>query len=182
MKPTLRVLGFIFFSCTFVRAQTIADLARQARARLQSGQKAVVITTQDLKTGSSTTTAEEKPAVEASTAEPSSTAAAQPPASPAAPAGPGGHDEKWWRGQFDKVREDIQRLETQTPLLEADVNTANREFLTRSYDPDGRGKRAIDESKARLEQAKSDLAKARNRLTQLEDDLRSAGGPAGWAR
>jgi hypothetical protein len=66
--------------------------------------------------------------------------------------------------------------------LEFDFNTANREFLERSYDPDGRGKKAIDEAKARMDDAKREIAKSRDKLTQLEEDLRRAGGPAGWTR
>jgi len=173
MKPLLRVIAFIVCSSAFVHAQTIADLARQERARREGAPKSIIITSNDLKARDSSSKAEEKPAAESTAARP---AAAAPESLT------GGHDEKWWRGQFEKVREEIQRLETQIPLLESNFNTANREFLTRAYDPDGRGKRAIDETKASMDGAKSDLARARDKLTQLEDDLRRAGGPAGWAR
>ena len=180
MKHLLRVVAFILCSNTFVHAQTIADLARQERARRQGAPKATItVTTKDLKTEASAPKTEVKP--EGEPAAPPTAAAAPAPETPPA-AGPGGHDEKWWRGQFEKTREEIQRLSTQIPLLESDFNTANREFLTRSYDPDGRGKRAIEEAKARVDLAKGDLAKAQGRLTQIEDDLRRAGGPAGWAR
>lgn len=179
MKKSLHVVAFIIFSSAFVHAQTIADLARKERERRQGAPKAVVITNADIKPSSSTPPAEEKPAAaEATPPHPASVA----PESPAVEAGPGGHDEKWWRGQFDKVRSEIQRTETQIPLLESNLNTANREFLTRSYDPDGRGKRAIDDAKAAVDEAKSGLARNQGRLSQLEDDLRKAGGPAGWAR
>ena len=178
MKKSLQVVAFIIFSSAFVHAQTIADLARKERERRQGAPKAVVITNADIKPSASITKADEKPADDATTPTPATVA----PAPPAVEAGPGGHDEKWWRGQFEKVRSEIQRTETQIPLLESNLNTANREFLTRSYDPDGRGKRAIDEAKAAVDEARSGLARNQARLSQLEDDLRKAGGPAGWAR
>ena len=179
MRQLLRVAAFIILSSAFVQAQTIADLARKERARRQAAPKAVVITNAGLKTGASAPKTEEKSAGE--TASPSP-AVVPAPEGPATETGPGGHDEKWWRGQFEKIRGEIQRLETQIPVLEFNFNTASREFLTRSYDPDGRGKRAIDESKAKMDQSRVEVAKARERLPQLEDELRRAGGPAGWAR
>jgi hypothetical protein len=178
VKQLLHIVAFIVFSSTLVHAQTIADLARRERARRQGVPKAVVITNQDLKAAASAPTTEEKPAAESG----ASVTPVATPEVPPTPSGPGGHDEKWWRGQFEKVRADIQRLETQLPLLESNFNLANREFLERSYDPDGRGKRAIDEAKARTDTAKSEIAKGRDKLTQLEEELRRAGGPAGWTR
>jgi hypothetical protein len=177
VKQLFRVAAFIMFSSAFVHAQTIADLARKERARRQSAPKTLVITNDQLKSASSSKP-DDKPTAESTPPE----LAPAAPEVPAAAAGPGGHDEKWWRGQFEKVREEIQRLETQIPLLESNLNTANREFLTRSYDPDGRGKKAIDDAKAKLDDAKSGLAAGEERLTQLEEELRRAGGPAGWAR
>jgi len=175
MKQLLWSVAFIVGSSSLVNAQTIADLARQARAKRQASPNIVVITNKDVKTEATVPNPdEEKPGDESSAEKPVTEA---PPAAAA-----DGHDEKWWRGQFEKVRVEIQKLEIQVPVLESSLQTANREFLTRSYDPDGRGKRAIDESKSRLEEAKDDLAKARTRLTTLEDDLRRAGAPAGWAR
>jgi hypothetical protein len=181
VKQLLRIAAFIVFSGALVHAQTIADIARQERARRQGNPKAVVITNKDLKTDAAIPNTEEKPDGE-SKPDASPTTAAVAAEVPVAPSGPGGHDENWWRGQFEKVRGEIQRLETQVPVLEFDFNTANREFLERSYDPDGRGKKAIDEAKARMDDAKREIAKSRDKLTQLEEDLRRAGGPAGWTR
>jgi hypothetical protein len=62
------------------------------------------------------------------------------------------------------------------------LNSANRDYLTRSYDPDGRGLTAISAATQKLDDANKAVAAGRAKLAQLEDDLRRAGAPAGWAR
>ena len=177
MKPFLRVVTFIIFSCAFVQAQTVADLARKEKARQQSNTtKTLVITNDNLKSSPPESPGDAKPAA----VTPPTTLVIPDPS--AGTTTPGGRDEKWWRDQFGKTREEIQRLEKEIPVLENNVKTANFEFLTRSYDPDGRGRKAIDAANLALEQAKGDLGKSQQRLAQLEEDLRRGGGPAGWAR
>ena len=48
MKHVLCVVTFAIFSSVWANAQTIADIARQERAKRQAGQKAVVITNETL--------------------------------------------------------------------------------------------------------------------------------------
>ena len=168
MKKTLGVLLLIASTHVVANAQTIADLARQERAKRQSSPNAIVFSNRSIKTGSAASN-------------PASQAKAESPAPPPAPE-TDGRDEKWWRSHFEQVRADIQRLEGLIPVLEADVTVANREFLTRSYDPDGRGQRAIADAKAKVEAAKADLAQAKERRAQLDEELRRSGSPAGWAR
>jgi hypothetical protein len=173
MKQLLRVVAFMTFTSAVVQAQTVADVARKERARQKATPTRVVITNEDVKPSESVPAANEKPG--------NATTPPPPPAAGAADT-PGGHDEKWWREQFAKTREEIQRLTLQLPVLENNLKTANFEFLTRAYDPDGRGRRAIDAATTALEEAKNNLGQATERMAKLEEDLRRAGGPAGWAR
>ncbi len=48
-------------------------------------------------------------------------------------------DEKWWREKFEAARTEIRRAENQVAVAQLELNAANRDYLTRSYDPDGRG-------------------------------------------
>lgn len=91
-------------------------------------------------------------------------------------------DEKWWRERFEKARAEVRRAENQVAVAELEFNAANREFLTTSFDPDGRGPAAISASQKKMNDAKQRLDDARNKLVQLEEELRRAGAPAGWAR
>jgi predicted RNase H-like nuclease (RuvC/YqgF family) len=168
-------VAFIVCSTTLANAQTIADIARRARAQRQNTPATIVVNNQNLKTETPAAKPEEKPSevVKAEEAKP----AVETPAAPA-----DGRDEKWWRGQFEKVRSEIKRLEIEIPVLDAELKTANRELLTRAYDPDGRGQKAISSANERLQGAQNELAKAKARLAQLENDLRRADAPASWAR
>src|SRR5262245_17508365 len=89
-------------------------------------------------------------------------------------------DEKWWRERFEKARTDVRRAENQVAVAELELNAANRDFLTTSYDPDGRGQTAIAAKKRKMDDANARLVEARARIGQMEEELRQAGAPAGW--
>jgi hypothetical protein len=167
----LYVLAFITGFATFANAQTVADNARAARAKRPATPAKIVITNENIKPDDTfvgeAPDPNDKPAADAKTE--------------TKPAGPA-HDEKWWKEQFATVRAEIKKLQTQIPVLENENNGANREMLQRSFDPDGRGQKAIAESKTKLDNAKSDLTRAQLKETELQDNLRREGAPAGWAR
>jgi hypothetical protein len=174
MKPMLGALLLLGYFSVGVSAQTIADLARQERARRQSQQKSPVITTQMIRSTPATTT-DVTPAAETEKSE------APEPTPPAEPAGDT-RDEKWWRDAFTKAREEVKRAEDRIAVLDNELKTVNREFLQRSFDPNNFGPRAIADTTARLEAAKKDLDTARGKVSQLEEDMRRAGAPPGWIR
>lgn len=171
MKHLGYTLAFITGFASLANGQTVADKARDARAKQQAAPAKIVITNENIKADDSFVGELPDPNDKAE-------AEAKPEAKPAGPT----HDEKWWRQQFADVRAEIKKLQTQIPVLENEANGATREMLQRSYDPDGRGQKAVSESKTKLESAKSDLAKAQAKETQLQDSLRREGAPAGWAR
>ena len=159
----------VLIACTStaLSAQTVADRAREARANRKNPPAKIVITNVNIPVDDTilgnVADAEEKDEKETK---------AEAPA----------HDEKYWRQQFTDARAEIQKLQGQIPVLENDWNAKNNEFLQRSFDPDGRGQSAITESKAKLDSAKGNLAKAQEKLTKLEGDMHREGAPAGWAR
>jgi len=207
MKRVLWIATVMVCSSLWADAQglTIADMARRERAKRQAAekqtaqkpqkaqrpQKSAPITNSRLEL---TRPAPElpEPSVDGSApaeTEPATAAVTMPPAAAAAPAAPEApaskepvRDEKWWRERFDKARADVRRAENQVAVAELEFNAANREFLTNSFDPDGRGPAAIAASKKKWDDAKKRLDEARAKLIQLEEELRQAGAPAGWAR
>jgi hypothetical protein len=194
MKHILWVVTLALCCSIYANAQTIADVARRERAR-QQPQSNVSFTNADLKKKTPVTTTEEKKPGETQAAAPAATNAAAPaatntaaPASSAtqastqAPASTDPRDEKWWRDKFDAARTDIRRAENQIALAQLEVNSANRDYITRSYDPGNVGLTAVATAQKKLDDANKALTTARGKLAQLENDLRQAGAPAGWAR
>jgi hypothetical protein len=180
MKQLLCVVIFAVFSSTLASAQTIADIARQERAKRPAAapQPAVSVNNKTLGVKPRTADGKQPEDPKAATA-----ATAQSPApAPATSGTPDARDEKWWRAQFDDARTEVRRAENQVAVAQLELNSANRDFLTRSYDPDGRGPAAIASATKRLDDMNKALAAARAKVTQLEDDLRRAGAPAGWGR
>jgi hypothetical protein len=185
MRKILCLVTLALCFSIYANAQTIADIARRERAR-QQPQSNVTITNADLKKKAPATTTEEKKPGETQAATPAAGAATPntTTATPATPAsGPSDtRDEKWWREKFDAARTDIRRAENQVALAQLEVNAANRDYQTRSYDPGNVGLTAIAAAQKKLDDANKAVAAGRTKLTQLENDLRQAGAPAGWAR
>ena len=183
MKQLLCLVTFAVLSSTWASAQTIADIARQERAKrpATTAQPTVSVTNKTL--GVKPRTTDEKPgdpkAATTTAAAPTQSTAPAPAAS-APPAD--ARDEKWWRAQFDDARTEVRRAENQVAVAQLELNSANRDYLTRSFDPDGRGPAAIAAATKRLDDTNAALAAARAKVTQLEEDLRRAGAPAGWGR
>ncbi len=93
-------------------------------------------------------------------------------------------DEAGWRKKFADARSKLATAEKELDILQrelnlnqqqyySDPNKALREQYTRSDINKGRG--AIDAKKAEVEQL-------RRAISDLEDDLRRAGGPPAWSR
>lgn len=207
MKQMLWIITFAVCSSVWANAQTIADIARSERAKRKDAPKTAPITNARVakaKPGSEVSSAPPAPTPD-TTAPPAQALAVSPiPATgPAAPAPEPAkaaetkpetkpepkpeppkdpRDEKWWRNQFDQARTDLRRAENQAAVAQLEVNAANRDYLTRAYDPDGRGPSAIGAATAKLDAANKGVDEARARLAALDEELRRAGAPAGWGR
>jgi hypothetical protein len=187
MKRALWIVTFAVSFTFTANAQTIADIARQERANRKNATK----------TTSAPITNER--AAKAKGSEVSSAPAATPTPAPANVPGnrtpgkrtggglrlnPGKTPEtnNGGAGEFDKARVDIRRAENQAAVAQLELNAANRDYLTRSYDPDGRGPAAVGAATAKLDASQKNLEAARAKFASLEEELRRAGGPPGWAR
>jgi hypothetical protein len=93
-------------------------------------------------------------------------------------------DEAYWRKQFAAIDYKIRTAQTELDILQRELNsglvqydpnpaTAMKESITR---------KRINEHRKAIENKKKELAQLRKERDELEDALRHAGGPAGWAR
>jgi chromosome segregation ATPase len=161
------------FECS---AQTLADRARHERER-QKGLHSTRVIINGATTGTSAS----------SSAPAASVKAPQSPPNNALVSGPldnQGHDEKYWRTQFAKARDAVKKSEDNVQLLDLKVKEMNTQLLRQSdiYNREYRLGPQIAESQQQLDDARKQLDDAKKKLADLEDDLRHAGGPPGWAR
>lgn len=150
-------------------AQTLADAARQERQRQKRLHSPVVVAR-----GTPTTTA-------ASTG---STAAVVAPAAPAGPTDNKGRDEKYWRAQFQKARDDVKKADERVQLLDLKVKELNTQILRQSdvYNREYRLGPEIADAQKQLDESRKAADQAKKKISDLEDELRRSGGLPGWAR
>jgi len=172
---------------TAVGAQTpsVADVARQERARQKNLTSAVTVTNESLGTKVADPAPVAPPAPEKeAAADPSAAKAAEKPAETATPSAVAPHDEKSWREAFKLARDDAKRADDRVQILKLELSKLNMDLLTRDdiYNKEGQLGPKLAAKNAELATAEKDADKFRKKVTQLEDDLRRSGSPAGWSR
>jgi len=89
-----------------------------------------------------------------------------------------------WKKQFAEIDYKIRTAQTELDILQRELNvgsvqyypnpsTAMKESVTR---------KEINEHRKAIEDKKKEIAELKKQRDDLEDALRHAGGPAGWAR
>jgi len=156
-------------------SQSIVDVARKERARQQAAQSRVTVTG----TGSATTSTEapsngeNKPAAVGTTF-----------IKPLEVTDNKGRNEKFWRAAFQAARDEAKRADAKVEVLDLRVKEMNTQLLRESevYNREYRLGPQINAAQKDLEDARNQAAQAKQKIIDLEDDLRKSGGPAGWAR
>jgi chromosome segregation ATPase len=167
MKKLLCLLCVFCSFPVFASGQSLADAARKERERQKQLHSTVSVK------GIATTT----------TATSSATAAA-PAVKPFELKDNNGHNEKYWRERFDQARAELKRAEDQVQLLDAKVKSLNTQFLNRSdiYNKENTLGPEITAAQKQLDEARNQVEQAKQKISDLEDELHKAGGPPGWAR
>jgi hypothetical protein len=93
-------------------------------------------------------------------------------------------DEVKWRKRFKTAREKLAAAEKQLDVLQRDLNKSELQYYP---DPqkamkEQNSREGINERTAKIEAQKAEVAKLKQGLSDLEDDLRKSGGDIGWAR
>jgi hypothetical protein len=165
---------------------SVADAARRAREAKKAAPTGTKVYTDD----------DVKPATPSASAAPTQTGSETAPAPadgtpPAADANatpgannPGKADEKAWRDKFRGQRDQIARLEKELDVLQREEEKAQVQYYP---DPqkalsEGYSRKDINEKDTKIAAKKDEIAKAKQALSDLEDDLRKSGGDPGWSR
>jgi len=181
----LAVSGWAGFSYP-VQAQGLGDVARQEEVRRKDIKApAKVYTNKDL-----------GPVTESASGTPSA-----PPPAPAAPSetakaddgkGKGKEkdkdtkdpkDEAYWSGRKKELRTKLETDQTLADALQTRINALNTDFVNRD-DPVQRAGIDRDRQKAtsELDRVKKSVADGKKALSDLDEEARKAGVPAGWLR
>jgi len=177
MKVVLLVLALQ--TAAIAQTPSLADAAKQERARRQNLPPAPVINNETVRNSTA-------PAISDLTAKSPEKGEVKPGEKTTDKAkGEGApHDEAWWRETFQKARTDVKRAEDHAKVVELELNQLNTDFLQRSdvYNRENVIGPKLDDKRKELATAQSQVDRAREKLAQLEEDLRQSGGAPGWAR
>jgi DNA repair exonuclease SbcCD ATPase subunit len=158
----------------------VADAARKAREQQKATPKPKKVYTED----------DIKPATPSSDAGPAPAtggAQATPGSGPDAAANGGskGDDaEKAWRKRFQDLRDKIAAAEKELDILQREDDKAQLQYYN---DPtkamnEQYTRKDINDKNAKIDRKKQEIEDLKKQHSDLEDELRKAGGDPGWAR
>jgi hypothetical protein len=163
---------------TAAQQPDIVEAARRAREQKKTAPKAKVLWTNDNipRTGGNiSTTTGSALTVPAGTAAAGAAAVAEKEEK---------LDEADWRKKFADLRQQIAAAEKELDLLKRERNLNEVQFYS---DPNKAlreqyARTELNEQKVKIDAKTQEIAQLKQKLADLEDELRRKGGPPGWAR
>lgn len=166
--------------------QSVAEAARKAREKKKEAPKAAKVFTNDNipKAGAEVSVVGSGAAsAAASTTEGGEKAAAKKGAEGEEPVDPS-KDEAGWRAKFADIRTKIAQAEKELDILQREFNLMQQQYysdpnkaLREQYD-----RKDINDQRKKIQDKQDELQRLRQQQSNLEDELRRAGGNSGWAR
>jgi chromosome segregation ATPase len=163
----------------------VADAARKARDDKKTAPKTKKVYTEDDISRKHNDTPSQSAS---STNQPSDANAANAPASGdnasgAAPADDKKNDEATWRRRFKEMHTKIADAEKELDILQRETEKALIQYST---DPqkalfEQNSRKEVNENRAKIEAKKQEIDQLKKSLSDMEDELRKAGGDPGWA-
>jgi chromosome segregation ATPase len=165
-------------------SDAVADAARKARTEKQATPKPKKIYTDD-DFASTKHPAAQGPKAEG--AAPSATTDQAVNDQSAAKDGSASNDPKseaFWRKRFQTLRDKLDQSEKELDILQRELNKDQLQYyndpqkaLMQQYD-----RKDINEKTSKIDARKKEIEDLKKKLSDMEDELRKAGGDPGWAR
>jgi chromosome segregation ATPase len=157
----------------------VAAAARKAREKQKDAPKPKkVITNDDMPSA---------PATQPTPSNTESKATSQDDSGPAGKAGASQEDAKgeaYWRKRFAKLHEKLDTAQKELDVLQRELNKDQVQYyadpqkaLTQQYD-----RSDINDKTSKIDAKKKEIEGIKQQISDLEDELRKAGGDSGWAR
>jgi len=157
----------------------VADAARKARAEKQAAAKHKKVYTDD-----DFASKKNVPATPAASAAGDQASATDATAATDAAALNDPKSEAYWRKRFRTVREKLDNSEKELDVLQRELNKDQVQYysdpqkaLMQQYD-----RKDINDKTAKVDAKKKEIEDLKKQLSDMEDELRKAGGDPGWAR
>jgi hypothetical protein len=160
-----------------VSAQSLADVAKAEEARrktVKTGTK--VYTNDDLGRTPATSPAPSQPVPAAKPAEPAAKPGEEKPVDPT-------KTQAYWKERAAALQQSLSRNKLLLDALQSQVNGLNAEFMN-TDDPGQRDlmQARIQRATGELQRVQQDIDKQTKAATDLQEEARKAGVPAGWVR
>jgi predicted RNase H-like nuclease (RuvC/YqgF family) len=160
--------------------ESVADAARQARERKKNEPKAAkVITNDDLAAASPAGSGTQPGTAAPTSAETPATAEEQTTVPASEDKG-----EQYWRKRFADASAELALAEKELDVLQREWQRDQRQFYA---DPqkamqEQHDRKELNDRTAAIEAKKKQVEQLKQKISDLEDELRAAGGDSGWAR
>jgi len=185
MATLLALAGFAGFATQAQQSpdpqssDPVADAARKARAEKQAAAKPKKVYTDD-----DFASKKNVPATPAASAAGDQASATDATAATDAAALNDPKSEAYWRKRFRTVREKLDNSEKELDVLQRELNKDQVQYysdpqkaLMQQYD-----RKDINDKTAKVDAKKKEIEDLKKQLSDMEDELRKAGGDPGWAR
>ena len=185
MATLLALAGFAGFATQAQQSpdpqssDPVADAARKARAEKQAAAKPKKVYTDD-----DFASKKNVPATPAASAAGDQASATDATAATDAAALNDPKSEAYWRKRFRTVRDKLDNAEKELDVLQRELNKDQVQYysdpqkaLMQQYD-----RKDINDKTAKVDAKKKEIEDLKKQLSDMEDELRKAGGDPGWAR
>jgi hypothetical protein len=173
------VLGFALAS-----AQSLGDVAKREEARRKTVKApSKVYTNDDLRSEGSSPAPSGQSGTASGSQPAAAPAAGQPKEGDKSAADDPKKTEAYWKDRLAKARGDLDRAKTFADALQSRINALTTDFAARS-DPAQRAQIGNDRQKAlaELDRVKKEIEADTKAITDIQEEGRKAGVPAGWVR
>lgn len=185
MAALLALAGFAGFATQAQQSpdpqssDPVADAARKARAEKQAAAKPKKVYTDD-----DFASKKNAPATPAASTAGDQASATDATAATDAAALNDPKSEAYWRKRFRTVRDKLDNSEKELDVLQRELNKDQVQYyndpqkaLMQQYD-----RKDINDKTAKVDAKKKEIEDLKKQLSDMEDELRKAGGDPGWAR
>jgi hypothetical protein len=91
----------------------------------------------------------------------------------------GGHDERWWKSSYARLRGEMKSLQDGLPAKRAELETLHRKLIVYTY---ARNREAYQSKLAEVQRDEARIKELNEQLANLDSEATRAGVPFNWRK